>query len=75
MSEEVKKEQPKAASQEKTTELADAQLDEAAGGVKEVDTTKARRIYGYNSNVWTGIDPAPWRETGQDHGTHRQTTR
>ena len=34
MSEEVKKEQTKAASQEKTTELTDAQLDEAAGGLK-----------------------------------------
>ncbi len=35
MSEEVKKEQTKDASQEKTTELTDAQLDKATGGVKQ----------------------------------------
>ena len=35
MSEEVNKEQTKDASQEKTTELTDAQLDKAAGGLQE----------------------------------------
>ena len=37
MSDQVKKEQTKAASQEKTTELTDAQLDEAAGGTSTRD--------------------------------------
>ena len=35
MSEEVNKEQTKGASQEKTTELTDAQLDEAVGGNRQ----------------------------------------
>ncbi len=41
MSEEVKKEQTKAATQDKTTELTDAQLDEAAGGVKKTIQQKS----------------------------------
>ena len=37
MSDQVKKEQTKAASKDKTTELTDAQLDEAAGGTSTRD--------------------------------------
>ena len=39
MSEEVKKDQSKAAKQEKITELSDDQLDEAAGGASVVRST------------------------------------
>ena len=39
MSEEVKKDQSKAAKQEKITELSDDQLDEAAGGSSVVRST------------------------------------
>ena len=56
MSEDMNKEQTKDASQEKT-ELTDAQLDKAAGGVKQQNASISGHLSRYNSIVGLGNRP------------------